>query len=312
MRPCRKPHMLVALLVVSLAACATPRPPELPFTAAVPSGVVHASNSENAQRIADLLKELSIAVHSALPGGEAQRVDVRLVAKMEHENWGGATYTTGAGHWIELPDVEPNDRWKATLVHELVHFQLGPDWSTLPGVLEEGLCDAIAQRVVPSVAALERAEYAVMLATAVDGGLRFQAPMIRGHGSSASFGAELANYSVNAPIEFDELPTFEQALRYESSDLEPIRARGVRGVLDALGYTLVSRIGVERLHELCLRAKILRLHIVPYGWLYQAAGIDPRDRTTWRSAVRDLFGDAEKLALLRRDSVEFRSAHGAR
>jgi len=259
--------------------------------------------------MADLLQQVASAVHAALPGSADQPVDVRIVAKMEHVQWGGATYTTHSARWIELPDEEPSDRLKATLVHELVHFQLGDDWATLPGVLEEGLCDSIAQAIVPSVAALERAEYAVMLATAVDGSFCFEGPRITGRGKDAVFGRELATYTVRAPIDVDELPSFEEALRYQSADLEPIRAQGIRGVLDALGYTIVSRVGVDELHALCLRARIQRMRIVPSRWIFQAARIEPEDRAAWRSAVRSMFGDAEKLALLRRETLEFQAPH---
>jgi hypothetical protein len=295
-------------LALGMAACLAPTPPELPFTAEVEAGVVYASSQARAREIAGMLQRVTPAVHAALPGCANEPVDVRMVAKMEHSQWGGATYTTDAARWIELPEAERGDRLEATLVHELVHFQLGDDWSTLPGVLEEGLCDYVAHGIVPSAAALERAEYAVMLATAIDGGFRFDAPRITGHGKDAQFDKVFANYTVRAPIERDHLPSFEEALSYHSADLEPIRAQGVRGVLDAVGYTIVSRIGVGELHKLCLRAKIQRLRIVPGRWLFQAAGIDPEDRSAWRAAAWGMFGEEEKLALLRRGAVEFQAS----
>src|SRR5437016_3531741 len=82
-----------------------------------------------------------------------------------------------------------------------------------PGVLEEGLCDLVAHTIVPGAAAIERAEYAVLLASAIDGSLCFEAPRLIGHGVNATLGGDPKSYVVRATIEREDLPSFDEALR---------------------------------------------------------------------------------------------------
>lgn len=299
---------LATILVglAGLAACAAPRPPELPIAVAARAGVVHASSAAKARAFADVLDAYAPRIPAVLPGCAARPVDVRLVTKLARENWGGATFTLPDQRWIELPEGEEPQAIAATLVHELVHYELGPDWSTLPGVLEEGLCDLVAHKIVPEAAAIERAEYAVLLASAIDGCLFFEAPRMVGHGAGATFAGDPQSYTVRATIEREDLPSFDEALHYKSRDLEPIRAQGVRGVLDALGYLVVARIGIDDLHALCLRARIQGLHQVPSAWIFGAAGLDPHDHGSWRPAIQALFGEDEKKALLKREGLQSR------
>jgi hypothetical protein len=297
----RSAFVAFALLVFA-GACRIPHPPDRPEMVQVAAGTVHAGSKAKAIVVANMLAEYAPRVPSTLPGCTRLPVDVRLVDRLARDTWGGVTYTLNDRRWIELPENEEPERIASTLVHELVHYLLGPDWSTLPGVLEEGLCDNVAHSIVPNAAPLERAEYAVMLASAIFGNLRFDAPTIEG----GRFGLDTTTYTVRAPIERDELPSFEEALGFQSRDLEPIRAQGVRGVLDALGYLVVARIGVDQLHALCLRARMQRLPLVPPAWIFAAARLDPRDHAAWRDAILAQFGDAERRALLRQDGLKFR------
>jgi hypothetical protein len=298
--------LLALLLSLALGACATPRPPELANSVDGRYGQVRAALSARAEALNVLVEEVAPRVALAIPDCSKAPLDIRLVAKLAHDSWGGATYTAGGLRWIELPQDETLERLKPTLVHELVHYWLGPDWSALPGVLEEGLCDYIAHQIVPEAAALGRAEYAVMLSSALDGALRFDGPRVRGQGADAEFLDEIVSYTVSAPIAKNALPPFQRALEIEGQDLEPIRSQGVRGTLDALGYLLVHRIGVDALHKLCLRAQMQRLSQVPPEWIFAAARLDGTTKTGWRPAIFALFGEQEKLALLRREGLEFR------
>ena len=84
---------LLCVLGALAAACATPRPPELPIAVAARAGVVHASSSAKARAFADVLDDLAPRIPAVLPGCAARPVDVRLVPKLPRENWGGATFT---------------------------------------------------------------------------------------------------------------------------------------------------------------------------------------------------------------------------
>jgi len=286
----------------------TARPPTLPTKTSAKFGVVHGTSPVRVREVACILDDLAPRVPEILPGCVDRTIDVRLVAKMQHESWGGATYTVDSRRWMELPEKDDDKVMAATMAHELVHYLLGPDWSTLPGVLEEGLCDQVAHTLVPSAAPLERAKYAIVLGTMIDGSFGFAGPKLIGQGADAQFGDELMAYSVRAQIERAGLPSFEDALRYDSSDLEPIQTQGVRGVLDALGYLIVSRIGIDDLHGMCVRARAQGLSKVPPDWLFMAAGLNHADHAVWRTAIDGLFGPAERVALLRHDGLQIQRA----
>jgi len=296
------PSLLASLV---LSACATVAPPELPTERSSTFGTVRGTSPERVAYVARVLDELAAQVPFVIPGCEPRAVDVRLVGEMSHVNWSGATYTVRARRWMELPEDETNTRLAATMAHELVHYQLGDEWSTLPGIVEEGLCDHVAHVLVPDIAPLERAQYAVMLGTALDGRYRFNAERLVGRGRNSTFAPEIMTYTLSAQLDAESMPTFDDALRYDSRDLETLRAKGVRGVLDALGFLLVSRIGVEDLYTLCRRARMQGLAQVPPEWLYESAGLASRDRAGWRSAIDLMLGEAEKRALLRQDGLQF-------
>lgn len=299
---------LHALVVASSSACRVVVPPELPASAPTAFGVVRGTSEERVKYVARVLDELAPQIPLVVPGCEKRSIDVRLVAEMVHENWSGATFTVQSRRWMELPEAEGNQRLTATMAHELVHYLLGEDWSTLPGVLEEGLCDKVAHTLVPAAGTLERAEYAVILGTALEGSYRFDAQRVIGKGKAAHFTPERMTYTVRAPIERADLPSFEDALRLDSGDLEPIHTPGVRGVLDALGYLIVSRIGVFDLHALCRRAHIQNLTRVPPEWLLEAAGLQRADERGWRAAIDTLFGEDERRALLLHEGLQFHDA----
>lgn len=286
-------------------ACASVAPPELPTERSSTFGTVRGTSPERVAYVARVLDELAAQVPFVIPGCEPRAVDVRLVGEMSHANWSGATYTVRERRWMELPEGESNTRLSATMAHELVHYQLGPDWSTLPGIVEEGLCDHVAHTLVPEIAPLERAQYAVMLGTALDGSYRFNAERLVGRGRQSTFAPEIMTYTLSAQLDASAMPTFDDALRYDSRDLETLRAKGVRGVLDALGFLLVSRIGPEDLYTLCRRARMQGLAKVPPEWLYESAGLAAENRTGWRSAIDLMLGDAEKRALLRQEGLQF-------
>ncbi|MBL8859624.1 MAG: hypothetical protein JNL28_14040 [Planctomycetes bacterium] len=296
---------LSLLACALLAACRTAQPPALPTSAPTVFGVVSGTSQERVSYVARVLDELAPQIPLVVPGCDTRPIDVRLVAEMAHSNWRGATFSMRSERWMELPEAEGNERLAATMAHELVHYLLGSEWSTLPGVLEEGLCDKVAHTLVPGAGPLERAEYAVILGTALDGSYRFDAQRVIGKGKAAHFGPEMMTYTVRAPIDRDTMPTFEEALRLDSRDLEPNRIKELRVVLDALGYLIVSRIGVHDLHQLCRRAHLQNLTRVPPLWLLEAAGLERADRDGWRIAVDGLFGDAERRALLLRDGLQF-------
>jgi hypothetical protein len=70
--------------------------------------------------------------------------------------------------------------------------------------------------------------------------------------------------------------------------------------LYGIGYLVVSRcvesIGIEGLHELCVRAEQEGLDQVPASWMLEPAGLTGDD-DVWRAAIAERMGINELLAL---------------
>jgi hypothetical protein len=87
-------------------------------------GTVHGTSLERTQDVARILDDLAPRVPGVVPGCVSRKIDVRLVGKMQHESWGGATYTIDEVRWMNCPgDDDPH--LAATMAHELVHYLLG-------------------------------------------------------------------------------------------------------------------------------------------------------------------------------------------
>jgi hypothetical protein len=292
-----------AFLLLALAGCATPRPPELPHAIDSAWGTVHSARRDDAIRISAVVDRVAPRIAASLPARATTPLDIRLVPRMSRPHWGGATFTTAAGRWIEVPQDGHDDAARAILAHEIVHFWLGAEWEALPAVLEEGLAILVAQSAVPEAAQRERAELAIVLGTLLDGSVTIAAPTESGP-AGPTVTAERVMYSVRAQMDVRDIPPLREAFALDARELARLSSPGARAVLDAVAYVVVERIGVAHLHDLCEQALVQGHARIPARWLWSAARIDPDRPAGLEDAVRDMLGSAEIRAILQREDLQ--------
>lgn len=301
---------LALSLAAACTACAAPRPPELRHAVDTTWGTVRAARRDDAVEIGLLVERVAPKVAAAIPNRTAAAIDIRLVPELARAHWGGATITTEAGRWIELPAAGRDVSAQAILAHELVHYWLGGEWLALPPVLEEGLAIHVAHLAVPEAAPRERGELALVLGTLLDGSVSFTGPGVAHGPSGPSLTPGKARYTLHARIDAGELPPLDSVFTLEADELARSAAPGVRAVLDALAYVVVERIGVDKLHRLCVQAGVLGHARIPSEWIWTAARIDPDEPVSLQRAVEEMLGTPEIRALLLRDDLRI-DEHGA-
>jgi len=218
-------------------------------------GEVRAPSAELARSTADHVAWTREQLHERLPGLEDIPADVWVQEKA----YAGALLwmRTGSLHAfiIESGDL-PNPRihvpvatWQSSVVHELVHALLGPDWDTLPAVVEEGLCDAMSIELAKD----SKRRLNLMLA--------------------ATLGPDLADELGSQQVGMEQLLEHDESLDLHDDGVD------FAAYAYGLGYVLVSRIearhGLGHLHLLALRARQDGLRRIPASWLLEAADIDP-------------------------------------
>ncbi|MFT4540517.1 MAG: hypothetical protein ACI841_000142 [Planctomycetota bacterium] len=244
---------LLSVVVLATAACLVP-PRAVVVTA---SGEVRAPDVQTATRAAQYVEWTRAELGHRIPGLRDVKTDVWI----QKRAYAGALIWMKVGSLhaftLETPELDhprihvPVDTYRTSISHELVHALLGKDWSTLPAILEEGLCDAMSVEL------------------ADDPQLHLNLLV------SATLGPGLAESSGLAAREFD----MRTLLRAEQSlDLHQHGAEFAAHAY-GLGYVLVDRIlakfGIEYLHDLCLRADRDGHDLVPADWILEAAGLTP-------------------------------------
>ncbi|MCY2959702.1 MAG: hypothetical protein NTY35_06010 [Planctomycetota bacterium] len=298
-----------ALLCAALTACASNRPPDLRQAVDTAWGTVRAARRDDAVEIALVVERVAPRVAAAIPSRGTAALDIRLVPELARAHWGGATITTAEERWIELPEDGRDIAAQAILAHELVHFWLAGEWKALPPVLEEGLAIHVAHLAVPQAAPRERGELALVLGTLLDGSVTFDGPGVAHGPAGAKLTPDRARYTMHARIDAGELPPLGDIFNLEADELARSSAPGVRAVLDALAYVVMERIGVEKLHRLCVQAGVLGHARIPSEWIWTAARIDPNEPVSLQRAVLEMLGTPEIRALLLRDDLRI-GAHG--
>ncbi|MHC5210160.1 MAG: hypothetical protein ACYTG2_05520 [Planctomycetota bacterium] len=279
----------VAALALVLAGCRGAPSAAVP----TPFGTVRADSEAEAREVADMLLFLRPRLHALLPDTLDRPTEVWLDAALRGAGMGGepgvAALTNVSAGRIQLRGDETGIALDFLLAHELVHALMGSSWDRLPAVMKEGLCDAVAARLVPRSAALARS--------------------LRMFAARFAFGDQALDVAVSEPgfggrwgtrIEIAS-PGIERRSPLEALAL---RGRGVRlhsetqdeDVLYGYGLLLVertiARMGLDGLHAICLQAASDGLDTVPVPWLLWAAELDG-DPATWERALAESIGPAE-------------------
>jgi hypothetical protein len=301
---------IAASLTLLGASCSTIEPPSVSVESQW--GVARASTEEAAQRLSDHLEVIAPKVHARIPGLSDVPIDARFVEEMHDipnflSSLHGTYYVNGVtlrnryDRWIEEPERDDSIVEQRVLAHELVHYWIGPDWDPLPHFLEEGLAENAKDSVVPEGSTPENLERVLLLASILRGGLATAED-----GRPVGLGVEALLANPGSELSFALLdkrvvPKVQDALTIGKGRAAFARDSAGYGAMVEIGYLLVSRIGPERLHALCLRAKAAGHKMLPPEWVLEAARL-PADQEdeAWDRAILDLYGPLEQREYARR------------
>jgi len=284
-------------------------------------GVARASTRGSADRLAAHLQAVAPKVAALLPGLREKPIDARFVNRLflpgvraeMGNSVTGATIQVGRCTWIELHEKEGPVQEQRVLAHELVHYWIGPDWAPLPHFLEEGLADNIQDSVVPRGYAKESLDRVLMLSSVLYSGLVFDSDgkLLR---CMSSFDDLVAGERGEALLFSFSRPSFrpiEWVLSVPPGPMGAVQDPQQYSALVSLAYLLVARIGTERLHGLCLRARELGKTSLPPEWVLEAAGLPSTVSEPWNRAILQLYGPVEEREYRRRRDVrQHRFARG--
>jgi hypothetical protein len=250
-----------------------------PFSARSGDVVALAKDERTAKEVVREVEAVREELVQRIPGLVLRPVEVWLQEELTARFLGTRSRETTYGFTLEpwignTPEIHLlEDDWIACLPHELTHAWLGREWEPLPGVLQEGLCDLMAEELgpFPGLGAL-RIRHA-----ALAGELRttFRWNALDAHGRARR--REVTHVSSGVPVASESIP-LERAFALELRSRWRSQPSAEVGHLYGLGYTfarwIVERGGVRALHELCLRAAREERDLVPLAWIEEAAGLE--------------------------------------
>jgi hypothetical protein len=270
----------VAVLVSLLAlGCLAPPPPILVET---PFGEVRARSREKALEVADLLERLAPEVKAVLPGAQDRPIDVwvqdELAVYLFHKRPESVRGFTLLEDEFEAKRIHLQEGGQSPwyLAHELVHALIGSSWATLPGILEEGLGDVIAEQLNPEYDEHIRS-HRLLNASAFTDGLELEVVYLEpGPGSWRTWPAiekhgRLRLGPTLPPGTIDELLATPRGELHRRWAEIPESFYGISWLIVS---RIAERVGLEGLHTLCERAQASGFELVPVTWLENASGLD--------------------------------------
>ncbi|HEX6882065.1 MAG TPA: hypothetical protein VF530_01730 [Planctomycetota bacterium] len=268
-----------ALVGVVGVACLAPPPPIVVDT---PYGVVRAASRGKADEVAELLTRLAPAVKTVLPGAQDREIDVwvqeRLAVYRFHQRPDSVRGFTLLDAEFDAKRIHLQESGQSPwyLAHELVHALIGPSWSPLPGILEEGLGDVIAERLNPEYEEHIRA-HRLLNASAFTGGVELEVVYREpGVGPWRQWPERTVSGILQVGGAVDPA-TLGELLRTPRSDLHRRWAdipESFYGISWLIVSRMVERIGLDGLYDLCQRARDSGLELVPVAWIEEAAELD--------------------------------------
>ncbi len=280
-----------SILFSMLSGCAAPRPRVFVESS---SGIVRADNEVLARQVGAWLDELLPAVQSCIPYSLELRPEVWVQEKLRlyrNQDLPDEVYGFNASIGNRIHVREDAENLKLTLAHEIVHAVLDPSWETLPGVLEEGLCEWTSLRVVSQGRAGERAKRL------------FQSALYLGELSGKirvsyqdAFGFSLrADSSVTLSTRDEDALPPKEALAL-SGGFADLVSGDLSGVHYAFGHWVVSRIernvSLTGLHRLCQEARERGQELIPVQEILRASRLEV-PVSDWQDRVLDEVGDVE-------------------
>lgn len=289
-------HVWIAALLWG-ASCAAPPPP---IAVDTPYGLVRAETDGKAKEVAEMLARLSPRVQEVLPGTTEREIDVWVQSVLRSTRHGerakgvkGFTLLAGEFNPKRIHLLEDGElSWY--LAHELVHALVDESWRPLPGILEEGLGDVVAEQLNAEYAHRIRA-HRLFTSSGFTGGVLFRLVYRLPAGSKAWVEAPMRLQVLD---DYDEVGV-EELLALSRRELRK-EWRELPEPFYGLAYLIVSRIverrGLDGLHALCLEAAEEDLDVIPPERILAAADLDLHEFTP--DFLAGLFGRAETRQLL--------------
>lgn len=313
------------LFVVIIGLCGScAQMPRMPWCASNEWGKVHAESQMDANRVLDELDLLGPQVLAAVPGLVVRPVDIYLVNEIRSEFWAqrvpdgqinGACFRENGVRWIEVRSMLSVESERHMIAHELLHHWLGPEWEEMPFFVLEGWADYAADVAGHREPAGERVDQVILLASTLFHGLVVDnaGDAVRCALGDERIGASeiiLANGGLGVPM-----PPRSWRMR---AVLSTCRAEDVHGTNAqyfeswvGLGYLIAARIGIEKMHQVCLSAHSSGQKVISPDCLLQAAGLTEEVAENWNRAIIDLLEPSEHAEIRRRVQA-YRQDRGSR
>ena len=310
--PCsgQSPRIALLALGVALASASCQALPP-PARVDAREGVVRAGSPEEAREVARDLDALVPEVLILVPDARARPVEVWVQDEPTLYTFPRtSTYREADGFFSERLDRihlrSSADDLRRTLAHELVHASLGPSWRSLPGTVEEGLCDVVAIRLCPESAPRLRAGR--LLAAALElGGFDLEYAAAHEESGSAddtsSDASTAARYvqhvfspgASGAPL--DPLEVFRAHAGRSTSLMPGDVKKALYGLAFLVTERIVERRGIAGLHALVVRSGRDGTDRLVES-LLDAADLT-RERDDWRRAIAEALGPEEVAEIAR-------------
>jgi hypothetical protein len=279
-----RPGLLsIALFLALMSCCADPHR-NLTATARVESIDIYASSPELAARVSAGITQALPYVRQ-LPGVQCPAHPRFYVAEVPGSDVHGVTYEK----FVDITVGSESSELDYLVAHELTHYFIlggatcGGEWHRLPAILEEGLCECIAQQAQPAIGDSVRAQHALLTGTLVSGGIEL-APAIQ---VGSAGGAKSVTLTAE-DVDRGEIGVLEHALDYTRTELLAVEPRANRRALTGLGFFLARRIGLDGLRQLVDEARANGEEVVPAARVCAAARLDPNARHEWLTSARDI------------------------
>jgi len=267
-----------ALLALLAAGCLAPPPPIVVET---PFGEVRARSASKASEVAELLERLAPEVKALLPGVQDRPIDVWVQDELavylfpkRPESVRGFTLLEDE---FEAKRIHLQESGQSPwyLAHELVHALIGPSWAPLPGILEEGLGDVVAEALNPEYEEHIRS-HRLLNASAFTGGIQMEIVYRLPDSGSWRSWSVVHQPSVLQLGQAVAPGTLRDLLRTPRSELHKRWAdipESFYGISWLIVSRAVERVGLQGLYELCGRATAAGLELIPIAWLEDAADL---------------------------------------
>lgn len=294
--------LLLAGCPICLTACQVAPPA---YSTAARAGIVRAASQGDAQRVAAMFDQLAPRVVALVPDSRSKKLEVWLQDAPALYLFSTSSYSDADGFWADdrarIHLRESAENLERTLAHELVHASLGRSWRTLPGTLEEGLCDVVSARLCASGATRVRGGRLLSAAFAT-GGLVLELELVvpaevHPLGIRMAFNTRV-RLEGDPPLHLDPMEVFRLQAGLSSASLPTEVKKACYGLSFLVVERIIDRRGFTGLNELCRRASAEKLAHIPAEWLLDAAELtaDPR---SWQQAVVASLGPAELEELVR-------------